>query len=69
MSDNTKPTSIKERICSFEGAIQAKELATIFGVSEALIYKQARKGVIPNFRIGTTVLFDPRTVYEWYEKQ
>lgn len=65
----TIPTSIKERICNFEGALQARDLANIFGVTKNLIYEQARIGTLPSFRIGTAVRFDPRAVCEWYEKQ
>lgn len=69
MSNNTLPMSLKERIDSFGRALDAKELAAIFGVTEDLIYKQARTGVMPSFKIGTLVRFDPRAVCEWYEKQ
>jgi predicted DNA-binding transcriptional regulator AlpA len=67
--ESTTPMSIKERIASFGRALEAKELAGIFGVTEALIYKQARTGAMPNFRIGTLVRFDPKAVCEWYDRQ
>jgi excisionase family DNA binding protein len=63
------PMNIKERIASFGRALEAKELAEIFGVTEALIYKQARTGAIPSFRIGTLVRFDPRAVCDWLDRQ
>lgn len=69
LSNNTVPMSLKERIHSFGRALEAKELAAIFGVTEDLIYKQARTGVMPSFRIGTLVRFDPMEVCEWYEGQ
>jgi predicted DNA-binding transcriptional regulator AlpA len=68
-STNTQPMGVKERIGSFGRALEAKELAAIFGVTEALIYKQARKGIIPSFRIGTLVRFDPRAVCDWFDRQ
>ena len=61
--------SMKDRLFSFGRALEAKDLASIFGVTEATIYHQARQGVIPCFRIGTLVRFDPKSVWEWYEKQ
>ena len=63
------PMSVKERIGSFERAMQAKELAAIFGVTKDLIYEQARLGIIPSFRIGTAVRFDPRAVCDWFDRQ
>lgn len=66
---NTLPMSIKEKIASFTGAMEAKDLATIFSVTKATIYEQARLGILPSFRIGTAVRFDPRAVCDWYERQ
>jgi excisionase family DNA binding protein len=63
------PMSIKERIDSFGRALEAKELATLFNVTEDLIYKQARTGVMPSFKIGTLVRFDPKALCEWIDKQ
>ena len=65
----TTMMSMKERLFSFGRALGVKDLASIFGVTEATIYKQARQGTIPSFRIGTLVRFDPKLVCEWYEKQ
>jgi hypothetical protein len=65
----TLPMSIKEQIGSFGKAMQAKDLATIFGVNKDLIYEQARLGIIPSFRIGSAVRFDPRKVCDWYDLQ
>lgn len=69
MNDVIVPMSIKEKIGSFSKAMQAKDLAGIFGVTKDLIYEQARLGTIPSFRIGTAVRFDPKRVSEWYDKQ
>ena len=66
---NNSAMSIKEKICSFDGALEAKDLAKILGVKKTMIYQQARKGTIPSFRIGTLVRFDPRAVCDWFDRQ
>lgn len=50
-------------------AMTANELAGILNVSPITIYKQAKKGTIPSFRIGSAVRFSPREVVNWLDKQ
>jgi len=50
-------------------ALTANELADILAVSHATIFKQAKAGRIPSFRIGTCVRFDPKTTADWLRKQ
>jgi excisionase family DNA binding protein len=59
---------IKDRILAFPRALEAKELAGLLSVDEGIIYRQARSGIIPSFRIGTLVRFDPKKLGEWYER-
>jgi excisionase family DNA binding protein len=47
----------------------ADELADILAVSRITIFKQAKAGRIPSFRIGTCVRFDPRAVANWLRTQ
>jgi excisionase family DNA binding protein len=49
--------------------LRADELAHVLTVSRITIFKQAKAGRIPSFRIGTCVRFDPRTTAEWLRKQ
>ncbi|HEY4381910.1 MAG TPA: helix-turn-helix domain-containing protein [Acidobacteriaceae bacterium] len=63
------PLNIRERIATFDRAMTADELAAILGVSEITVYKHAKAGRIPSFRIGTCVRFCPQTVAEWIAKQ
>jgi excisionase family DNA binding protein len=63
------PMSIKDRIASFDGALEAEDLARILKINKASIYKQARKGTIPSFRVGTSIRFDPKALCEWYDRQ
>jgi excisionase family DNA binding protein len=60
--------SLADRIEGFGHALTAVELAELLAVSRITIFKQAKAGRIPSFRIGTCVRFDPRAVANWLRK-
>jgi excisionase family DNA binding protein len=60
--------SIADRIERFQRALTANELAELLAVSRITIFKQAKAGRIPSFRIGTCVRFDPHSVARWLRK-
>ncbi len=57
------------RNCRNKGAMTAKEVAEMLSVSPKTIFKLARAGRIPSFRIGTAVRFDGRLVIDWLRQQ
>jgi excisionase family DNA binding protein len=61
--------TLADRIERMEGALTAEELARLLNVSRITIFKQAKAGRIPSFRIGTCVRFDPRAVANWLRRQ
>lgn len=63
------PLSIRDRIASYKRGMKADELADILGVSSKTIFRQASKGIIPSYRVGTAVRYDPRLVIDWLAKQ
>jgi excisionase family DNA binding protein len=63
------PLNIRERIANFDRAMTADELAGILGVSRITIFKHAKDGRLPCFRIGTCVRFCPQTVADWIARQ
>jgi hypothetical protein len=54
--------SLPDRIERIGRALTAGELAGMLTVSRITIFKQAKAGRIPSFRIATCVRFDPKTV-------
>jgi excisionase family DNA binding protein len=62
------PLSLHMRIANHGRAFTAKELAGLLNVSPVTIFKQAKKGLIPSFRVGTCVRFEPKKL-EWLSKQ
>jgi excisionase family DNA binding protein len=63
-----EPMSLPDRIERVGRALTANELASMLTVSRITIFKQAKAGLIPSFRIGTCVRFDPKSVAQWLRK-
>ena len=63
-----EPLSLADRIERMKRALTADELASMLTVSRITIFKQAKAGRIPSFRIGTCVRFDPKSVGTWLRK-
>lgn len=63
--ERMEPLSLAERIERMEGALTAEQLAKLLNVSKVTIFKQAKAGRIPSFRVGTCVRFDPRVLAGW----
>jgi len=52
-----------------KGALTAKQLARILNISEKTIFKMAKAGRIPSFRVGACVRFDGKLVIDWLREQ
>jgi excisionase family DNA binding protein len=61
--------SISKRLAQMPGAITAEPLARLLGLSRITIYKLAKAGTIPSFRVGNAVRFDPALIVDWLEKR
>ena len=60
------PTQLlADRIEQTEHALTAPEIAVFLSLATATVFKMARAGRIPSFRIGSAVRFDPRIVAQW----
>lgn len=64
-----EPLALADRIEMFGRAMTATQLATLLSVSRIIVYKLAKAGRIPSFRVGTCVRFDPRSVANWLRGQ
>jgi len=67
-NSSTEPSSLADRIEQIGRALTANELAEMLTVSRITIFKQAKAGRIPSFRVGTCVRFDPRSVAQWLRR-
>jgi excisionase family DNA binding protein len=63
------PQPLADRIERFGRALNAAQLATLLAVSKIIIYKLAKKGRIPSFRVGTCVRFCPKAIAAWLRSQ
>jgi len=58
-----------KRVNSQEHALTARDLAKLLNVSAVTIFKHAKAGRIPCFKIGSAVRFCPKTISDWlYER-
>ena len=60
--------SIADQVELYRHALEASELADLLAASKVTIFKLAKAGRIPSFRVGTCVRFDPRKVADWLRK-
>jgi excisionase family DNA binding protein len=58
-------SSLPQRIEGIKRAITASELAELLAISPITVYKLAKAGRLPSFRVGTAVRFDPRAIAQW----
>jgi excisionase family DNA binding protein len=68
ISDRTAPQgagSLPQRIEMIRRAMTASEIAEFLAISPITVYKMAKAGRLPSFRVGTAVRFDPRIIAEW----
>jgi excisionase family DNA binding protein len=56
---------LPQKIERIKRAMTAGEVAGFLAVSPITVYKMAKAGRMPSFRIGSAVRFDPRAVAEW----
>jgi excisionase family DNA binding protein len=61
-------SSLPDQIAQIKHALTAAELARWLAGSRITVFKLAKAGRIPCFRIGTCVRFDPRAVATWLRK-
>jgi excisionase family DNA binding protein len=66
--DGNSPISIRERLAAFDRALTAEEVAGFLKVDRRTINRHAREGIMPSFRIGTAVRFDPQKLCEWLDR-
>jgi excisionase family DNA binding protein len=65
----TTSVTLADQIEQTGHALTADELASVLSVSRITIFKQAKAGRIPSFRVGTCVRFDPKTTADWLRTQ
>jgi excisionase family DNA binding protein len=54
--------SLSEQIENLDRALTAPQLAKLLAVDRATVYRAAKSGALPSFRINSCVRFDPRAV-------
>lgn len=61
--------SVIEQLETAGGLLDAKEVATLLGISTRKLYRHAEAQQIPGIRMGATWRFDPCALSYWVRKQ
>lgn len=48
-------------------AMTVEDVAALFHVSERHVYKLVQDGILPHFKVGKAVRFDPGKIADWLE--
>jgi len=67
--DFKRSSGIIERIEEAPRALTAQEVAEFLHVSDMTIYRLAKAGSIPSFKVGNSLRFDPKAVACWLHRQ
>jgi putative transposase len=64
-SDPSNTETLADQIATFKGALTARQLSDLLSISAITIYKMAKSGRLPSFRVGSCVRFCSRTIARW----
>lgn len=65
----TVELSITDRVRSAENALTAQQVAALLNISPKTVFKLAKAGRMPAFRIGTSVRFCPKKLADYLDRQ
>ncbi len=59
---------LPQHLRSLGQALTVAEVAELLKVSERHVYHLVQSGVMPHFKVGSAVRFDPDTLGDWLQK-
>lgn len=68
-ADDNGPRDLASTIESRRKAMTVKQVADVLGVSDKQIYSLVSRNLIPYFRVGGALRFDPFAIAAWLRKQ
>jgi excisionase family DNA binding protein len=60
---------ILETLRKRQTTLNVHEVASLFGLSESLVYRMAARGQLPMVRFSGALRFDPSKLANWYESR
>lgn len=60
---------ILETLRKRETTLNVREVASLFGLSQSLVYRMAARSQLPMVRFGSALRFDPAALANWYESR
>ena len=68
-NDPRSQATLADQIERFQGALTARQLSELLSVSAVTVFKMAKSGRLPSFRIGASVRFCPATIARWLRER
>jgi excisionase family DNA binding protein len=68
-SEPSNAGTLADQIASYKGALTARQLSERLSISAITIYKMAKRGALPSFRVAGCVRFCPSTVARWLRER
>ena len=66
-SEPSNTETLANRIGSYRGALTARQLSELLSISAVTIFKLAKRGTLPSFRVGSCVRFCPAAIARWLQ--
>jgi excisionase family DNA binding protein len=66
-SEPSNTETLADQIASFKGALKARQLSELLSISAVTIFKLAKRGTLPSFRVGSCVRFCPAAIARWLQ--
>ena len=64
-----KPLDFVERIRRSKSGLSVQQLAELLGRDPSGIYKKAKQGKIPSYKLVGSIVFDPVRTADWLQSQ
>ena len=58
-----------ENLGKHQRALKVSEVADLLQVSPMTIYRAAKDGSLPSFKVGSSLRFDPKAIITWLKRQ
>ena len=63
------PSVLVENLEKRNCALKVSEVADLLQVSPMTIYRAAKDGSLPSFKVGSSLRFDPKVIIAWLKRQ
>jgi excisionase family DNA binding protein len=67
-NDNRAPIDIRDKLASFNRAMRVEDVSALLNIAPKTVYRLASKNVLPSFKVGASLRFNPSALAKWLGK-